>query len=106
MDSLALAKKRAQKEKGLGRRSKLDEHIKAIDYLLNEENFSLKQIQTFLKEDCKCEVSYSNLQGFCKRRFSNKDDKQIKIEEDIVIENKFDDNKKNKAKDPFENLKK
>ena len=108
MDSLSLAKKRAQKEQGLGRKSKLDDHLKAIEYLLYEVNFSLKQVQSFLEEDCNCKVSYSNLQGFCKRRFPNKDvsnniKKENTINEDIVIENKI--NKEKKVHDIFANLK-
>jgi hypothetical protein len=109
MDSLALAKKRAQKEQGLGRKSKLDEHLKAIEYLLFEANFSLKQVQNFLEEDCNCKVSYSNLQGYCKRRFSNKETndtskKENKDNENIIIENNLNE-KINKVKDPFANLK-
>lgn len=108
MDSLSLAKKRAQKEQGLRRKSKLDDHLKAIEYLLYEANFSLKQVQNFLEEDCNCKVSYSNLQGFCKRRFLNKDvvnniKKENVIKEDIVIENKI--NKEKKVHDIFANLK-
>lgn len=108
MNSLSLAKKRAQKEQGLGRKSKLDEHLKAIEYLLYEANFSLTQVQSFLEEDCNCKVSYSNLQGFCKRRFSNKDvsnniKKENTTNEDIVIENKI--NKEKKVHDIFANLK-
>ena len=108
MDSLSLAKKRAQKEHGLGRKSKLDDHLKAIEYLLYEANFSLKQVQSFLEEDCNCKVSYSNLQGFCKRRFSNKEiTNNIKKEnitnQDIIIENKI--NKEKKVHDIFANLK-
>ena len=69
MNSLELAKKRAKIEKTKSKRSKLDEHIKAIEYLLFEEKFTLKQIQVFLEEDCNCKVAYSNLHAFCKRRF-------------------------------------
>lgn len=108
MNSLVLAKKRAQKEQGLGRKSKLDDHLKAIEYLLYEANFSLKQVQNFLEEDCNCKVSYSNLQGFCKRRFSNKEitnnvKKENITNENIVIENKI--NKEKKVHDIFANLK-
>ncbi|MDX9902246.1 MAG: hypothetical protein RBT22_12240 [Aliarcobacter sp.] len=104
MDSLSLAKKRAQKEQGLGRKSKLDDHLKAIEYLLYEANFSLKQVQSFLEEDCNCKVSYSNLQGFCKRRFLNKNTQKENItNENIVIENKI--NKEKKVHDIFANLK-
>ena len=79
MNSLELAKKRAKIEKSKSKRSKLDEHIKAIEYLLFEEKFTLKQIQVFLEEDCNCKVAYSNLHAFCKRRFkrSNKDSASI-----------------------------
>ena len=48
MNSLELAKKRAKIEKSKSKRSKLDEHIKAIEYLLFDEKFTLKQIQVFL----------------------------------------------------------
>ena len=71
MNSLELAKKRAKIEKSKSKRSKLDEHIKAIEYLLFEEKFTLKQIQVFLEEDCNCKVAYSNLHAFCKRRFKS-----------------------------------
>ena len=71
MNSLELAKKRARIEKTKSKRSKLDEHIKAIEYLLFEEKFTLKQIQVFLEEDCNCKVAYSNLHAFCKRRFKS-----------------------------------
>ena len=71
MNSLELAKKRAKIEKSKSKRSKLDEHIKAIKYLLFEEKFTLKQIQVFLEEDCNCKVAYSNLHAFCKRRFKS-----------------------------------
>ncbi|MEV9547052.1 hypothetical protein [Aliarcobacter butzleri] len=71
MNSLELAKKRAEIEKSKAKRSKLDEHIKAIEYLLFEESFTLKQIQNFLEEDCNCKVAYSSLHAFCKRRFKN-----------------------------------
>ena len=79
MNSLELAKKRAKIEKSKTKRSKLDAHIKAIEYLLFEEKFSLKQIQVFLEEDCNCKVAYSNLHAFCKRRFksSSKDSTSI-----------------------------
>lgn len=108
MDSLSLAKKRAQKEQGLGRKSKLDDHLKAIEYLIYEANYSLKQVQNFLEEDCNCKVSYSNLQGFCKRRFLNKEvlnntQKENITKENIVIENKI--NKEKKVHDIFANLK-
>ena len=71
MNSLELAKKRAKIEKSKSKRSKLDEHIKAIEYLLFEEKFTLTQIQNFLEEDCNCKVAYSNLHAFCKRRFKS-----------------------------------
>ncbi len=79
MNSLELAKKRAKIEKTKSKRSKLDEHIKAIEYLLFEEKFNLTQIQNFLEEDCNCKVAYSNLHAFCKRRFksSSKDSTSI-----------------------------
>lgn len=79
MNSLELAKKRAKIEKSKSKRSKLDEHIKAIEYLLFEEKFTLTQIQNFLEEDCNCKVAYSNLHAFCKRRFksSSKDSTSI-----------------------------
>ncbi|MDK2082148.1 hypothetical protein, partial [Aliarcobacter butzleri] len=79
MNSLELAKKRAEIEKSKAKRSKLDEHIKAIEYLLFEESFTLKQIQNFLEEDCNCKVAYSSLHAFCKRRFKNIDTNLEKV---------------------------
>ena len=102
MNSLELAKKRAKIEKSKSKRSKLDEHIKAIEYLLFEEKFTLKQIQVFLEEDCNCKVAYSNLHAFCKRRFKSSSKNSINIEpiksENIRIEDK-------KPIDIFANLK-
>lgn len=49
MNSLELAKKRAKIEKSKSKRSKLDEHIKAIEYLLFEEKFTLR-------DHCKLEL--------------------------------------------------
>ena len=80
MNSLELAKKRARIEKTKSKRSKLDEHIKAIEYLLFEEKFNLTQIQNFLEEDCNCKVAYSNLHAFCKRRFKNSSKDSTSIE--------------------------
>lgn len=80
MNSLELAKKRARIEKTKSKRSKLDEHIKAIKYLLFEEKFTLKQIQVFLEEDCNCKVAYSNLHAFCKRRFKSSNKDSVSIE--------------------------
>ena len=80
MNSLELAKKRAKIEKSKSKRSKLDEHIKAIEYLLFEEKFTLKQIQVFLEEDCNCKVAYSNLHAFCKRRFKSSNKDSVSIE--------------------------
>lgn len=89
MNSLTLAKKRAKIEKGQGRSSKLDEHYEAIKYLLFEENYNLKQVQNFLIEDCNCQVSYSTLHGYSKRRFKdsskNKNDSSKHI--DTIIDN-------------------
>ena len=80
MNSLELAKKRAKIEKSKSKRSKLDEYIKAIEYLLFEEKFTLKQIQVFLEEDCNCKVAYSNLHAFCKRRFKSSNKDSVSIE--------------------------
>ncbi len=103
MNSLELAKKRAKIEKSKSKRSKLDEHIKAIEYLLFEEKFTLKQIQVFLEEDCNCKVAYSNLHAFCKRRFKSSSNKnslsmEPKKSEDKRIEDR-------KPIDIFANLK-
>lgn len=101
MNSLELAKKRAKIEKSKTKRSKLDAHIKAIEYLLFEEKFSLKQIQVFLEEDCNCKVAYSNLHAFCKRRFASSNKNSINREpksEDKKIEDR-------KPIDIFANLK-
>lgn len=104
MNSLELAKKRAKIEKSKSKRSKLDEHIKAIEYLLFEEKFTLKQIQVFLEEDCNCKVAYSNLHAFCKRRFkSNSSSKNSINIEHIKSENKRIEDRK--PIDIFENLK-
>ncbi|MCT7620506.1 hypothetical protein [Aliarcobacter butzleri] len=96
MNSLELAKKRAEIEKSKAKRSKLDEHIKAIEYLLFEESFTLKQIQNFLEEDCNCKVAYSSLHAFCKRRFKNIDTKvkEITQEEKKPIDNNTKTNSK------------
>lgn len=88
MNSLELAKKRAEIEKSKAKRSKLDEHIKAIEYLLFEESFTLKQIQNFLEEDCNCKVAYSSLHAFCKRRFKNIDTNLEKVKETSQEEKK------------------
>ena len=102
MNSLELAKKRARIEKTKSKRSKLDEHIKAIKYLLFEEKFTLKQIQVFLEEDCNCKVAYSNLHAFCKRRFKSSSKNSINIEpiksEDVKVQDR-------KPIDIFANLK-
>ena len=85
MNSLELAKKRAKIEKSKSKRSKLDEHIKAIEYLLFEEKFTLKQIQVFLEENCNCKVAYSNLHAFCKRRFKSSSSKDSTSIEPIKV---------------------
>ncbi len=102
MNSLELAKKRAKIEKSKSKRSKLDEHIKAIEYLLFEEKFTLKQIQVFLEEDCNCKVAYSNLHAFCKRRFKISSKGSANIEPIKVEDVKVQDRK---PIDIFENLK-
>lgn len=71
MNSLELAKKRAIKEPGKSKKSKLDPHYEAIKYLLFEleQPYTLLQVQKFLEEDCKTKVAYSTLQEYVKRRF-------------------------------------
>ena len=98
MNSLELAKKRAKIEKSKSKRSKLDEHIKAIEYLLFEESFTLKQIQNFLEEDCNCKVAYSSLHAFCKRRFTNLE----KVKETNQEEKKPINNTKTNSKTSLE----
>ncbi|MCG3701617.1 hypothetical protein [Aliarcobacter butzleri] len=103
MNSLELAKKRAEIEKSKAKRSKLDEHIKAIEYLLFEESFTLKQIQNFLEEDCNCKVAYSSLHAFCKRRFKNIDTNLEKVKETSQEEKKpIDNNTKTNSKTSLE----
>ncbi|WP_323596216.1 hypothetical protein [Aliarcobacter butzleri] len=103
MNSLELAKKRAEIEKSKAKRSKLDEHIKAIEYLLFEESFTLKQIQNFLEEDCNCKVAYSSLHAFCKRRFKNIDTNLEKVKEITQEEKKsIDNNTKTNSKTSLE----
>ncbi|WP_323588983.1 hypothetical protein [Aliarcobacter butzleri] len=102
MNSLELAKKRAEIEKSKAKRSKLDEHIKAIEYLLFEESFTLKQIQNFLEEDCNCKVAYSSLHAFCKRRFKNINTNLEKVKETSQEEKKPINNTKTNSKTSLE----
>ncbi|WP_418186098.1 hypothetical protein ACNSOS_04480 [Aliarcobacter vitoriensis] len=104
MNSLELAKKRAKIEKSRSNRSKLDEHIKAIEYLLFEEEFTLKQIQVFLEEDCNCKVAYSNLHAFCKRRFKSSSKDSVSIEP-IKVKDGKPNAEDRKPIDIFANLK-
>ncbi|MCG3661526.1 hypothetical protein [Aliarcobacter butzleri] len=102
MNSLELAKKRAEIEKSKAKRSKLDEHIKAIEYLLFEESFTLKQIQNFLEEDCNCKVAYSSLHAFCKRRFKNINTNLEKVKKTSQEEKKPINNTKTNSKTSLE----
>lgn len=70
MNALKAAEKFAKKNTAKGKRSKLDPHLEAIQFLL-ERDYTLLQVQEFLANDLKLSVSYSNLQGWVKRRFNN-----------------------------------
>jgi hypothetical protein len=75
MNSLKAAQAFAKKTVAKGKKSKLDPHFDAIKFLL-ENDYSLLQIQDFLKNEIKLSVSYSNLQGWVKRRFKNESSDQ------------------------------
>ena len=101
MNSLQKAKQRAKNETGKGKKSKLDEHIKAIQFLRFDENWTISQIQNFLLEDCKCNVSISTLHGFIKRRFkqNNNEINSNNIELEKVKNTKVSTPKKIEKKD-------
>jgi IS30 family transposase len=67
MDSLKAAQRFAKKNTGKTKRSKLDPHAEAIQYLLKND-FTLLQIQEFLENEIGLKVSYSNLHGWVSRR--------------------------------------
>jgi|GEM_PF-4406033 len=100
MNSLANAKKRLKAEKGNAKKSKLDNHTEAIEFLLKND-YTLLQIQNFLLEDCDCKVAYSTLQGFAKRRFkeNNSEINSNKIELEKIQNTKVETPKKIEKKD-------
>lgn len=95
MKSLKAAEKFMRNEKPEGRKSKLDDHYDSIKLLL-ENNYTLLQVQKFLKDECQCQTSYSNLQVWKKRKLNNV--QIIEKEEDKKVESPNDEKEPVKPK--------
>ena len=90
MNSLKAAEKFAKKNIAKGKRSKLDPHLEAIQFLL-ENDYTLLQVKEFLLKELKLSVSYSNLQGWVKRRFNN-DSSTVKVSSGNLSQSQKSDN--------------
>ena len=103
-NSLQAAQNFAKKNPARGRKSKLDPHYDAIKFLL-DNNYSLLQIQEFLEKEIKLTVSYSNLQGWVKRRFESIESPKAEANETVSTEALTGQNISADANDPFKTLK-